>query len=117
MICEFFCLNTDFATKAQVNMVSLDLSMAAAQRPHTKGSIGLAYSLLPSRKRVNSKSRAIAASTLVRRHDGADRVFPSQFLSPRSRFENFIQQWLGFRRNCVNDLLFQFQTLKSGASL
>jgi len=31
MICEFFCLNADFATKAQVNMVSLDLSMAAAQ--------------------------------------------------------------------------------------
>ncbi len=51
MICEFFCLNADFATKAQVNMVSLDLSMAAAQRRHTKGSIGLAYSLLPSRKR------------------------------------------------------------------
>jgi hypothetical protein len=50
MICEFFCLNADFATKAQVNMVSLDLSMAAAQRRHTKGSIGLAYSLLPSRK-------------------------------------------------------------------
>jgi len=51
MICEFFCLNADFATKAQVNIVSLDLSMAAAQRRHTKGSIGLAYSLLPSRKR------------------------------------------------------------------
>ena len=50
MIREFFCLNADFATKAQVNMVSLDLSMAAAQRRHTKGSIGLAYSLLPSRK-------------------------------------------------------------------
>jgi hypothetical protein len=66
MICEFFCLNADFAAKAQVNMVSLDLSMAAAQPPHTKGSIGLAYSLLPARKRVNSKSRTIAASTLVR---------------------------------------------------
>jgi hypothetical protein len=65
-VCEFFRLSADFATKAQVNMVSLDLSMAAAQRPHTKGSIGLAYSLLPSRKRVNSKSRTIAASTLVR---------------------------------------------------
>ena len=48
---EFFVVNADLATKAQVNMVSLDLSMAAAQRRHTKGSIGLAYSLLPSRKR------------------------------------------------------------------
>ena len=51
-----FVVNADFATKAVVNMVFLDLIMAVALRPHTKGSIGLAYSLLPSQKRVNRKA-------------------------------------------------------------
>jgi len=66
MICEFFCLNADFATKAQVNMVSLDLSMAQRNVVIPKVPLGWRIRYCRHERGVNSESRTIAASTLVR---------------------------------------------------